>query len=75
VAAAAAARANVLKHAVSVHEVLRNIYEEISWSDNEEILAIVPDLGQDLTSVKRLQKKHQVNSCEIFFDSLQFFFI
>jgi hypothetical protein len=60
VAATAAARASVLKHAVSVHEVLRDIYVEIAWSDNEEILAIVPELGQDLTSVKRLQKKHQV---------------
>ncbi|KAK4313156.1 hypothetical protein Pmani_015473 [Petrolisthes manimaculis] len=54
-----------LEDALLLHQLLRDIEDEMLWVGEKEPLAASQDLGTSLTAVQNLQKKHQALEAEI----------
>ncbi|XP_024085304.1 spectrin alpha chain, non-erythrocytic 1 isoform X3 [Cimex lectularius] len=58
-------RRDNLEDALLLHQLLRDIEDEMQWFTEKEPLAASVDLGNSLNAVQSLQKKHQVLEAEI----------
>ncbi|CAB0012674.1 unnamed protein product [Nesidiocoris tenuis] len=58
-------RRDNLEDALLLHQLLRDIEDEMQWFKEKEPLAGSTDLGNSLNSVQSLQKKHQTLETEI----------
>ncbi|KAF6212345.1 hypothetical protein GE061_012867 [Apolygus lucorum] len=58
-------RRDNLEDALLLHQLLRDIEDEMQWFKEKEPLAGSTDLGNSLNSVQSLQKKHQTMETEI----------
>ncbi|XP_065083239.1 spectrin beta chain, non-erythrocytic 1 isoform X3 [Ochlerotatus camptorhynchus] len=54
-----------LEDSLQLHQFLRDAEDELSWLNEKEPLAASKDLGNSLTAVQSLQKKHQALEAEI----------
>lgn len=57
-------RRDNLEDALLLYQYLRDVDDEMQWLIEKEPLAMSSDLGNSLTAVQSLQKKHQVH-CSI----------
>lgn len=53
-------RRDNLEDALLLYQYLRDVDDEMQWLIEKEPLAMSEDLGNSLTAVQSLQKKHQV---------------
>lgn len=58
-------RRDNLEDSLLLHQFLRDAEDEIQWLNEKEPLAASKDLGNNLTAVQSLQKKHQALEAEI----------
>lgn len=58
-------RRDNLEDSLLLHQFLRDAEDELSWLNEKEPLAASKDLGNSLTAVQSLQKKHQALEAEI----------
>lgn len=58
-------RKDALQSSFLLHQFLRDIDDEMQWLIEREPLAASHDLGTNLTTVQRLQKKHQALEAEL----------
>ncbi|XP_055611321.1 spectrin beta chain, non-erythrocytic 1-like isoform X3 [Uranotaenia lowii] len=58
-------RRDNLEDSLQLHQFLRDAEDELSWLNEKEPLAGSKDLGNSLTAVQSLQKKHQALEAEI----------
>ncbi|XP_039432326.1 spectrin beta chain, non-erythrocytic 1 isoform X2 [Culex pipiens pallens] len=58
-------RRDNLEDSLQLHQFLRDAEDELSWLNEKEPLAASKDLGNSLTAVQSLQKKHQALEAEI----------
>ncbi|XP_058446279.1 spectrin beta chain, non-erythrocytic 5 isoform X3 [Malaya genurostris] len=58
-------RRDNLEDSLQLHQFLRDAEDELSWLNEKEPLAASKDLGNSLTAVQTLQKKHQALEAEI----------
>ncbi|CAL1674075.1 unnamed protein product [Lasius platythorax] len=58
-------RRDNLEDAKLLHQFARDVEDELHWLSEKEPLAASNDLGSSLTTVKRLQKKHQALEGEL----------
>lgn len=58
-------RKDSLQSSFLLHQFLRDIDDEMQWLIEREPLAASHDLGTNLTTVQRLQKKHQALEAEL----------
>ncbi|XP_050460702.1 spectrin beta chain, non-erythrocytic 5 isoform X2 [Cataglyphis hispanica] len=58
-------RRDNLEDAKLLHQFARDVEDELHWLSEKEPLAASNDLGNSLTTVKRLQKKHQALEGEL----------
>ncbi|XP_058824690.1 spectrin beta chain, non-erythrocytic 1 isoform X6 [Topomyia yanbarensis] len=59
-------RRDNLEDSLQLHQFLRDAEDELSWLNEKEPLAASKDLGNSLTAVQTLQKKHQALEAEIY---------
>lgn len=58
-------RRDNLEDAKLLHQFVRDVEDELHWLTEKEHLAASDDLGNSLTTVQRLQKKHQALEAEL----------
>ncbi|CAL7939039.1 unnamed protein product [Xylocopa violacea] len=58
-------RRDNLEDAKLLHQFARDVEDEMHWLSEKEPLAASTDLGSSLTTVQRLQKKHQALEAEL----------
>ncbi|XP_076761659.1 spectrin beta chain, non-erythrocytic 5 kst isoform X2 [Xylocopa sonorina] len=58
-------RRDNLEDAKLLHQFARDVEDEMHWLSEKEPLAASSDLGSSLTTVQRLQKKHQALEAEL----------
>ncbi|XP_043282558.1 spectrin beta chain, non-erythrocytic 5 isoform X2 [Venturia canescens] len=58
-------RRDNLEDAKLLHQFVRDVEDEVHWLTEKEHLAASDDLGNSLTTVQRLQKKHQALEAEL----------
>ncbi|XP_011150755.1 spectrin alpha chain isoform X3 [Harpegnathos saltator] len=58
-------RRDNLEDAKLLHQFARDVEDELHWLSEKEPLAASNDLGSSLTTVQRLQKKHQALEAEL----------
>ncbi|XP_053697591.1 spectrin beta chain, non-erythrocytic 1 isoform X2 [Sabethes cyaneus] len=58
-------RRDNLEDSLQLHQFLRDAEDELFWLNEKESLAASKDLGNSLTAVQTLQKKHQALEAEI----------
>lgn len=58
-------RRDNLEDAKLLHQFARDVEDELHWLSEKELLAASNDLGSSLTTVQRLQKKHQALEAEL----------
>lgn len=58
-------RRDNLEDSLQLHQFLRDAEDELSWLNEKEPQAASKDLGNNLTAVQSLQKKHQALEAEI----------
>ena len=53
-------RSENLKDALSLYQFYRDVQDELTWIEEKLPVASSQELGDNLTAVQNLQKKHQV---------------
>ena len=54
-----------LEDSLLLHQFIRDVDEELEWLEDKEPTATSEDLGNSLTTVQNLQKKHQALEAEL----------
>lgn len=54
-----------LEDSLLLHQFIRDADEELEWLEDKEPIATSEDLGNSLTAVQNLQKKHQALEAEL----------
>lgn len=54
-----------LEDSLLLHQYVRDVDEELEWLEEKEPTATSEDLGNSLTTVQNLQKKHQALEAEL----------
>lgn len=58
-------RRDNLESSSTLHQFTRDVEDELQWLAEREVICSSADLGQDLTAVQSLHKKHQVTEAEL----------